>query len=104
MEILEALVSVGLYNGHEEVLRRISDHIRHAPTKKYGKQANFPQWLHNEFPDTDNYARVFWSTLVEAYGCCGTSPRFGWIERVDECIEMLDKVLAAYKPVEAEVE
>ena len=38
---------------------------------------------------------VIWQMLVEMFGDCGTSPRFGWIEKRKECAEFLREILNA---------
>lgn len=36
---------------------------------------------------------VIWIMLVEMFGCCGTSPRTGWIEEREECAKFLQQVV-----------
>lgn len=38
---------------------------------------------------------VIWQMLVEMFGSCGTSPRFGWIEDRKACAEFLKTVINA---------
>lgn len=38
---------------------------------------------------------VIWQMLVEMFGACGTSPRFGWIEKRKECAEFLREIMNA---------
>ena len=38
---------------------------------------------------------VIWQMLVEMFGDCGTSPRFGWIEKRKECAEFLREIMNA---------
>lgn len=35
--------------------------------------------------DCDAPDRILWSTFVAEYGDYGTSPRFGWLEKTEEC-------------------
>lgn len=49
------------------------------------------------FPDNDllnknnvsanDLRSVFWQILVLKFGSYGTSPRFGWIDKIPECLE-----------------
>lgn len=45
----------------------------------------------------DLYGRhtVIWQMLVNMFGCCGTSPRTGWIEERQECADFLQMVVDA---------
>ena len=82
MDIMGALASVARYNGWNEVLCQIRDYlIREVKQKQYEKYWNipYPDFL-SEY-DVDLYPRVIWFIMVELFGCCGTSPRFGWIEK-----------------------
>lgn len=38
---------------------------------------------------------VIWQMLVEMFGDCGASPRFGWIEKRKECAEFLREIMNA---------
>ena len=38
---------------------------------------------------------VIWQMLVEMFGDCGTSHRFGWIEKRKECAEFLREIMNA---------
>jgi hypothetical protein len=85
---LEHLVVVGDYNGYLGDIKRIYDYIRAESI-----QANIPDWLTEEYEDCDNFIRVFWSVLVMAYGDYGTSPRFGWINKLEPCCKALEEVI-----------
>lgn len=53
----------------------------------------------NDFDEDDFDQRerhtVIWQMLVEMFGDCGTSPRFGWIEKRKECAEFLREIMNA---------
>ena len=48
----------------------------------------------DEFDQRERHA-VIWQMLVEMFGDCGTSPRFGWIEKRKECAEFLREIMNA---------
>ena len=48
----------------------------------------------DEFDQRERHT-VIWQMLVEMFGDCGTSPRFGWIEKRKECAEFLREVMNA---------
>ena len=48
----------------------------------------------DEFDQRERHS-VIWQMLVEMFGDCGTSPRFGWIEKRKECAESLREIMNA---------
>ena len=48
----------------------------------------------DEFDQCERHT-VIWQMLVEMFGDCGTSPRFGWIEKRKECAEFLKEIMNA---------
>lgn len=80
MDIKESLASVARYNGWHNVLVRIKHHLIDE-RMKYHKDEYWsitkPKFL-NEF-DIDSYPNVIWFIMVEMFGDCGCSPRYGWI-------------------------
>ena len=48
----------------------------------------------DEFDQRERHT-VIWQMLVEMFGDCGTSPRFGWIEKRKECAEFLREIMNA---------
>ena len=89
-EFHEAFFTCAWYNGYEERIRGILEYLKEKQKEQEDrefKQAPFPSGLNN---DCDNLERVLWSALTEMFGNCGTSPRYGWIEDIDEAIEFLE--------------
>ena len=48
----------------------------------------------DEFDQRERHT-VIWQMLVEMFGDCGTSPRFGRIEKRKECAEFLREIMNA---------
>lgn len=45
--------------------------------------------------DYEKRHTVIWQMLVEMFGSCGTSPRYGWIEDRKACAEFLKTIVNA---------
>lgn len=43
--------------------------------------------------DYRNRHTVIWQILVEMFGDCGTSPRYGWIKKTKECADFLQMII-----------
>lgn len=90
MNIYDSLASMARYNGWHSTLCDIRNYLikevmRHRNEKYY--TVSFPEFLSKY--DVDSYPRVIWFIMVEMFGNCGTSPRFGWIE-IDKAIDAID--------------
>lgn len=77
--LLNGLDSVTWYNGLAEVvyswLSLEPSHGSIACPKHYGLEEKC-DWAEQQL-------QVIWMIAVEAFGDCGTSPRYGWIEDVE---------------------
>lgn len=97
MDILDALASVARYNGWNDVLHEIRNYlIQEVNNMKKTKvpywNVPYPEFL-NKY-DVDLYPRVIWFVMVEMFGDCGCSPRFGWIEKnkSNDAIEFISQL------------
>lgn len=92
MTEIEALASVAWYNGWTKNLCEIREYIKAEIKKPHGRFWNicFPKFL--DSIDPDMYPRIIWSVMVEMFGSCGTSPRFGWIDgdKSEKALEWID--------------
>ena len=64
---------------------------RDLPLEAFNKNNDFDE---DEFDQRERHS-VIWQMLVEMFGDCGTSPRFGWIEKRKECAEFLREIMNA---------
>ena len=92
----------GNYSTNCWLVKFIDDLERNANTKyrytytvddleAFNKNNNFDE---DEFNQCERHT-VIWQMLVEMFGDCGTSPRFGWIEKRKECAEFLKEIMNA---------
>ena len=92
----------GNYSINCWLVKFIDDLERNANTKyrytytvddleAFNKNNNFDE---DEFDQCERHT-VIWQMLVEMFGDCGTSPRFGWIEKRKECAEFLKEIMNA---------
>ena len=92
----------GNYSTNCWLVKFINDLERNASTKyqnmytvddleSFNKNNDFDE---DEFDQRERHS-VIWQMLVEMFGDCGTSPRFGWIEKRKECAEFLREILNA---------
>ena len=92
----------GNYSTNCWLVKFIDDLERNASTKyqnmytvddleSFNKNNDFDE---DEFDQRERHS-VIWQMLVEMFGDCGTSPRFGWIEKRKECAEFLRETLNA---------
>ena len=92
----------GNYSTNCWLVKFIDDLERNASTKyqnmytvddleSFNKNNDFDE---DEFDQRERHS-VIWQMLVEMFGDCGTSPRFGWIEKRKECAEFLREILNA---------
>ena len=92
----------GNYSTNCWLVKFIDDLERNANTKyrytytvddleAFNKNNNFNE---DEFDQRERHT-VIWQMLVEMFGDCGTSPRFGWIEKRKECAEFLIEIMNA---------
>ena len=92
----------GNYSTNCWLVKFIDDLERNANTKyqnmytvddleSFNKNNDFDE---DEFDQRERHS-VIWQMLVEMFGDCGTSPRFGWIEKRKECAEFLREILNA---------
>ena len=92
----------GNYSTNCWLVKFIDDLERNANTKyrytytvndleAFNKNNNFDE---DEFDQCERHT-VIWQMLVEMFGDCGTSPRFGWIEKRKECAEFLKEIMNA---------
>ena len=92
----------GNYSTNCWLVKFIDDLERNASTKyqnmytvddleSFNKNNDFDE---DEFDQRERHT-VIWQMLVEMFGDCGTSPRFGWIEKRKECAEFLREIMNA---------
>ena len=92
----------GNYSTNCWLVKFIDDLERNASTKyqnmytvedleAFNKNNDFDE---DEFDQRERHS-VIWQMLVEMFGDCGTSPRFGWIEKRKECAEFLREIMNA---------
>ena len=79
-KVLDALDSVTWYNGLAETVYKWAD----LPTKS-GMIICPKNYGCDSFDsDDDEQLQVLWMIAVVLFGDYGTSPRYGWIEQIDE--------------------
>lgn len=89
----EAVETVTSYNGLDEIVKRwkelpVKDGFQEGYIecpKNYGATAE-------EAAETFDQLQVIWMMAVSMFGEWGTSPRFGWIEKVQEFKQWVDKI------------
>ena len=92
----------GNYSTNCWLVKFIDDLERNTSTKyqnmytvddleSFNKNNDFDE---DEFDQRERHT-VIWQMLVEMFGDCGTSPRFGWIEKRKECAEFLREIMNA---------
>ena len=92
----------GNYSTNCWLVKFIDDLERNASTKYQNMYTvdDLESFNKNNDFDEDGFDQrerhtVIWQMLVEMFGDCGTSPRFGWIEKRKECAEFLREILNA---------
>lgn len=97
-ELIHALASVVFYNSYEDVLKNISDYIRHYDREEYYSFA-YPKKILKEYK-VDEFPNIVWALMVIMFGDYGTSPRFGWIdvENKEKALAFLNSINRKYDP------
>lgn len=104
-EFVDAFMVVANYNGYVDNIKLIRKYIikenrKHELDIQSSPFSRIVSYPHNRKDilcnNPDNLDRVLWSCLVVMFGDYGTSPRFGWIVDIDECIEFLDKMIERF--------
>ena len=92
----------GNYSTNCWLVKFIDDLERNASTKYQNMYTvdDLESFNKNNDFDEDGFDQrerhtVIWQMLVEMFGDCGTSPRFGWIEKRKECAEFLREIMNA---------
>ncbi len=85
--LYEALEAIIWYDGHSDWLKELCGKLEEA--KKEGK--NYPNPLPIDAWHTEQH--TIWMLLVGMFGDWGTSIRGGWIEKHDECIAFINKII-----------
>ena len=94
MNLEQAMNYLVFYNGYEEIVHSLLEHISMVseggtilPPKslKYGDES-------------ETVEAILWFTLVCMFGDYGTSPRFGWIDKKKEAIAFLNSLLSDEVP------
>lgn len=85
-ELINAIATIGFYNGYSDVLKNISDYIKYYDREEYYSFA-YPKDILKAY-NIDEFPNIVWALMVLMFGDYGTSPRYGWIE-----IENKDKAL-----------
>lgn len=80
-----SLLWVLWYNGYKEQIKAIYEYI-----KSQDVSAPYPHDLGILSEDCNKPDRILWSTLVVEFGDYGTSPRFGWIDKMERAIEYFE--------------
>lgn len=91
-ELIRAFATVIFYNGYEDSVRTWIEQL-----ELHNENFCLMDYIPNRNDATYYQLQVLNMMLVELFGDCGTSPRFGWIEKLDECKEFLQKTLAEIK-------
>ena len=100
-KFLNALDSVTWYNGLAEYVFKWFFLEPDVCEKINYQQIACPDNYCMDCSIEDNYAyhqlQVLWMIAVEMFGDCGTSPRFGWIEKVDEFRKWILDITAEWR-------
>lgn len=84
----ESFFDVLWYNGYEDEVGKLLKYMKNSkPLDEYATLP-IPDYLRDE--DCDFPPRLLWSCLVIMFGDYGTSPRYGWIDRLDEAIAWIE--------------
>ena len=101
-----ALSSAANYNGLSEVIFSWRDLPSETVLNCCGYQARLPNTIlrpdnYNAPEDWSNTAvgqlQIYWETAVILFGDYGTSPRRGWIEKVDEFKEWVLEITKSWR-------
>lgn len=85
-------------NGYGGYIKKIREYV----ATKEGIRPDFdwvsvPEWI---FPGDDTphedreVLQIFWSFLINEYGCCGVTERSGWVEDRQAALDFLDYGIA----------
>lgn len=89
MNIEKALNLLAHYNGYEEIVKSLIQYIR----DNLNEQTITPPQDLRYGDEKETIKAIFWFLLVCMYGEYGISPRFGWIEKGNDAIAFLDRLL-----------
>lgn len=96
-KFLDSFLSVFWYNGYSGCLEKLKDYIEE---NKKSKHVDYPDHILKY--DVNSIDGILWSTLVVMFGEYGTSPRFGWIDEVGECLYFLDWFIKLFEDKEGD--
>lgn len=89
MNLEQAMNYLVFYNGYEEIVRSLLEHISMFSE---GKTILPPKNL-KYGDESETVEAIIWFLLVCMFGDYGTSPRFGWIEEKEKAIAFLNSLL-----------
>ena len=97
-ELIDAIACIVFYNGYEDVLKDISDYIKHYKRDEFYSFA-YPKKILKEYK-VDEFPNIVWALMVIMFGDYGTSPRFGWIyvENKEKALAFLNSINKKYDP------
>lgn len=82
---IEAFESIVHYDGHKEWLKELAE--------KISKEESFSYKCPFEEEELHTEEHILYMMLVGIFGDWGTSIRFGWIDRKEECVSFINRVL-----------
>ena len=104
-EVADGFISVASYNGYTTVLKEWRDQLDKA-IKNNEYSLCCPLGICSNGDTTQAYIfgqlQVLWMFLVTLFGDYGTSPRYGWIEKMAECKSFLDDIIKELEEEEVE--
>lgn len=89
MSGINSLLWVLAYNGYEQQIKDIYEYLKHETVT-----ASYPHDLGILSDDPDSPDRILWSTLVMEFGDYGTSPRFGWVKKLQSALDCFEEFFA----------
>lgn len=94
MTDIDILSDIAYYDGYDEVLRAIADDMEDFLKNRVSEYTYKTYFLnevneHVTHIEWDSELMVFWEYLVLKFGDYGTSPRSGYIEKIEECIKFI---------------
>lgn len=92
MTDIEILSDIAYYDCYDEVLRAMADDMEDFLKNRVTKYKIYHYDEVNEHVTTikwDSELMVFWEYLVLKFSNYGTSPRSGYIEKIEDCIEFI---------------
>ena len=88
----EILSKISWYNGYDFILKSLLEGLEKDPATSVCP-CKYDQIIKDHNSEEYYVAQIIWMLLVDLFGNYGTSPRFGWIEDIEDCKEFLQYII-----------